>query len=85
MRMKFLAGLAALVLLAISSATQAFITLDAIVPDSPMEGESVAVRVSAGLCDSIIEAVGYPQITQSGLADTLATSKRRIAPRFVNA
>ncbi|MBK7209614.1 MAG: hypothetical protein IPH99_04515 [Xanthomonadales bacterium] len=66
MRMKLLAGLASLVFLALSSAAQAFITLDAIVPDSPMEGESVAVRVSAGLCDSIIEADGYPQITQSG-------------------
>jgi len=53
-------------LLAIAPSAHAFITLDAIVPTSPMAGETVSARVSAGDCDAIIEAPGYPQITQTG-------------------
>lgn len=62
---KLMAGLVFLAFAMFASAVQAFITLDAIVPASPMPGEPVAMRVSAGICDSIIEADGFPQITQT--------------------
>jgi len=55
-------------LLGFAPSAHAFITLDAIVPSSPVAGETVAARVSAGVCDTIIESPGYPQITQSGNA-----------------
>lgn len=76
MKTKFLAIVAVLAFSFSASEAHAFITLDAIVPASPMPGETVAVRVSAGLCDSIIEAAGYPQITQNGntIRMLLATS-----------
>lgn len=53
-------------LLAFAPSAHAFITLDAIVPASPAAGETVAARVSAGVCDTIIETPGYPLITQTG-------------------
>lgn len=50
----------------LSSAANAYLTLDAIVPASPQAGETIAARVSAGFCDAIIETPGYPQVSQSG-------------------
>lgn len=59
-----------------SSAANAYLTLDAIVPASPQVGETVAARVRAGICDGVIESPGYPQVSQAGnvirlLLDTL--------------
>jgi len=53
-------------LLAFASPARAYISLDAIVPSSPLAGETVSARLSDGICDAIIEADGYPQITQTG-------------------
>lgn len=55
-------------LIAFASSAHAYIALDAIVPLSPMAGETVSARLSDGICDAIIEAEGYPQITQTGSA-----------------
>ncbi len=68
--------LLAVTLACFSSVASAYLTLDAIVPASPQAGETVAARVSAGICDGIIESPGYPQVSQAGnvirlLLDTL--------------
>ena len=68
MKRQLLRAVVVITLAVFAPAAHAFITLDAIVPASPMAGEMVSARVSAGVCDSIIEADGYPQITQTGNA-----------------
>jgi hypothetical protein len=49
-----------------SMPAHAYLTLDAVVPDSPMAGETVSARISEGFCDATVEWEGYPQITQTG-------------------
>lgn len=58
--------IALLTLTLFSSSAAANITFDAIVPSSPTANEIVSIQVSDGGCDAIIEAIGYPQVSQSG-------------------
>ena len=52
----------------VASTAQATITFDAIVPSPPTANELVSIQMSDGGCDALIEASGYPLITQSGNA-----------------
>jgi hypothetical protein len=66
MKGRFLGVIAALVLGMASMPARAYLTLDAVVPDSPVAGEIVSARISDGFCDVYVEHEGYPQITQTG-------------------
>jgi hypothetical protein len=65
---RFLGAFAALVLGMASMPAHAYITFDAVVPDSPVAGETLSARISSGICDYILHVDGYPQITQTGNA-----------------
>jgi hypothetical protein len=47
---------------------QAFFDPPWITPATPTAGETVSVNIRGGICDSIFERPGYPQITQNGNA-----------------
>jgi hypothetical protein len=66
MKGTLLGVVAALVLGMSSMPAHAYLTLDAVVPASPVAGETVSARISEGFCDGYIEWEGYPQITQIG-------------------
>jgi hypothetical protein len=42
------------------------ITLDGVVPARPLAGQPIAARFSETVCDGIVNAPGYPQITRTG-------------------
>ena len=39
-----------------------------VTPAAPTAGETVSVNIHGGICDAILEAQGYPQITREGTA-----------------
>jgi hypothetical protein len=56
-----------LLLLACNTQTaHAFFDLPWITPAAPIAGEAVSVNIRGGICDSIFEHQGYPQITREG-------------------
>ena len=47
---------------------QAFFDPPWIAPAAPRAGEIVSVNISGGICDTIFEWPGYPQVTRQGNA-----------------
>lgn len=60
--------MASMVLAALMPATQAqaVISFDAVLPQHIQAGQQVSAQVTDGICDAVVAAPGYPQITQGG-------------------
>jgi len=52
----------------VAQTAHAFFDPPWITPEAPRAGEIVSVNIRGGICDSIFERPGYPQITQEGNA-----------------
>lgn len=57
-----------LLLTAIAGPAQAFFDPPWVTPENPIDGETVSVNIRHGICDSILEEPGFPQVTQNGNA-----------------
>lgn len=50
----------------VPSASSAFVDPPVLVPEHPVDGETVSISIRAGVCDGFIEKPGYPQVTRNG-------------------
>jgi len=57
-----------LLLTSFAQTAHAFLDPPYITPEHPVAGETISVNIYGGICDAIVGAPGYPQITQEGNA-----------------
>src|SRR5690606_16803754 len=55
-----------LVLGLLTSVASAYFDPPWITPENPQAGDIVYINIHGGICDAIMETIGYPQITQEG-------------------
>ncbi|MEO6689340.1 MAG: hypothetical protein ABIN56_09510 [Dokdonella sp.] len=65
---RYVAPLLAVLFVGFTLSAQAFFDPPCITPTAPIAGDIVSVNVVSGVCDTFIQRVGYPQISQQGNA-----------------